>query len=384
MTLTMQLRNTVCLIALAAAVAGCVTPPTPRPFSALPWQDSRFAYDPSRVTLTGHDVFQLDSELATLLADPQLRRLAPLPRARRLMSLIFGPNRDRFTYEAGTTTVAAETWRRRRGDCISLTVLAYAAARELQLTVELQEVQVPALHVRRQGYEFVNHHVNLRVRIPAQPNGEGTQQLVIDFDPEVAPWAQGKALTERSIVARMYSNLGAEALVQNDDKLAYAYLRAAIINDPAHAASYTNLALLYRRAGLHAQAEGWLRQGIDLGDRPQTAMRAMLELLQEQNRLAEWETLSKQLRRHEESDPHYWIARGSRNLAEGRPADAVRALERAQAISGGFSEVHRQLAIAYWQLERREQVREQLALLDGIEHGHPLVSKLRNLMLTTP
>jgi tetratricopeptide (TPR) repeat protein len=372
-----MLARMVCLLAVITAFAGCAGGPPAPGAALLPWQDTHFAWNDRPVTPSPEDIFRLDPQLARMLDDPGLQRLPALARTDRLVTLIFGPKRDRFQYESGHTSTATESWRRRRGDCISLTVLAYAAARALRLDARIQEVETPALYVRSHGFELVNHHVNLIVDIPPSPEHAGRRRMTIDFDPDGLPGLSGRVLSQAAVVARVYSNLAAESLTAGQPRPAYAYLKAAILADPAHAASYANLAVLYRREGFDAAAEQLLRSAIALDDQPETAMHALLDLLQGQGRTAEAQQVAQALRTRQEADPHYWIQLGSQRLAEGRPAEAVRALERAQALSDGFSEVHRQLITAYLQLGKREKAREQMALLAASEAVNGGTSKLK-------
>jgi tetratricopeptide (TPR) repeat protein len=370
-----MLARMLCLLCVLTALAGCASQPPAPTAAQLPWQDTHFAWSDAPVTPSPEDIFRLDPQLAQTLDDPGVQRLPPLARTDRLVTLIFGPKRDRFAYESGHTTTAAQAWRRGRGDCISLTVLTYAAARALRLEAQIQEVDIPALYVRGHGFELVNHHVNLVVRIPPR------EQMVIDFDPDAMPWLAGRPLSQAAVVARVYSNLAAESLTAGHSGPAYAFLKAAILADPTHAASYANLAVLYLREGFDAEAEQWLRNAIALDDQPETAMHALIDLLQGQGRTAEARKTAEQLRTRQERDPHYWIELGTRHLAEGRPQDAVRALERAQALSQGFGEVHRQLITAYLQLGKREKAREQMALLAATEDANPGRPKLKRKLL---
>ena len=375
-----MLARTLCSLAAVATLAGCSFLTIAPAASELPWHDQRFGYDPALVDVSGADVFRLDPQLAALLADPAVMRLNPYARSKRLLTLIFGPNRDQFAYEAGHSTIAAQTWQRRRGDCISLTILAYSAAKALRLDAQIQEVRVPAVYVRRAGIEYVNHHVDMRISLPPRVAMDSPSHLIIDFDPNALAGLPGFRLSDEEVVARLYSNLGAEALTGGDARRAYAYLKTALMKDPAHAPSYTNIALLYRNQGLDADAEKFLRHGVALSTQPDTAMRALHALLADQGRAPEAQALLERLRAREDSDPAYWVTRGARALAEGRPADAVRALEKAQSMSFGFGEVHRQLAVAYWQLGKHAQAKEQVALLAAIERGSPLEPKFKKML----
>lgn len=356
-----------CLLCATAALAGCATvAPAPDP-GQVPWHDAEFAWSAGRVTLSRQDVFRLDPQLALALADEKLQRLAPIERSERLVTLLFGPKRDQFMYEAGHTTVAADSWQRRRGDCLSLTVLAYSAARALGLQAHVREVDIPSQYVRRDGFEFASHHVNLTIAVPGPSRGLGARELTIDFDPDASPWQRGRDLSELAVVARVYNNLAAEALTSGDPRAAYAYLKAAVATDPAYAASYTNLAVLYHRDRRDGDVEWLLRRAVALDDQPEAAMHALIALLQGQGRDRDAQVVAAHLRARQEADPYYWIGLGGQRLDEGRPADAARALERAQALADGFPEVHRLLMKAYLQLGKREQARAQMALLAAAE-----------------
>jgi hypothetical protein len=63
-------------------------------------------------------------------------------------------------------------------------------------------------------------------------------------------------------------------------------------------------------------------------------------------------------------------------LQAGRWADAVAALERAQALTSGFVEVHQYLAIAYWRDGRLHQARDQLAMLGTLDRDGSNVAAL--------
>jgi thioredoxin-like negative regulator of GroEL len=56
---------------------------------------------------------------------------------------------------------------------------------------------------------------------------------------------------------------------------------------------------------------------------------------------------------------------------------AVAALERAQAMSRGFADVHRYLAEAYWRNGQMAKARDQMALLRSLDRGEELHGQLQ-------
>lgn len=346
------------------------TPPQDLPADVV-WNDRAFDYDPALVTDTRESLFALDDAMRSALLRESLAGRVQAARTAALLTLVFGPDLKAFAYAGGHSTPAAETWRNRRGDCLSLTIMSVALARALDVPAVVQEVRVPPLIDRRGGVDFANRHVNLLVRNPHELRALGRSlpagDIVVDFEPQPGSRQRGAALSDSAVLARYLNNRGAEHLAAGDRSRAYAHLKAAIAADPAFGPAYGNLAQLYLRSGLQAQAEGLLRAALarDDGD-ADFALVALYELLLSQGRDAEAHAFATALERRRERDPYYWLALGLQRLQAEQWHAATAALERAQALSSGFAEVHQALAIAYWRDGRLLQARDQLALLGSI------------------
>lgn len=364
---------------LAALLAGCATQPVQRD-AAVPWHDETFAYHPAQVTIGRDDLFRLDPELARVLAQADIAHLPVPRRVDAMMKLIYGEGGRRFGYVAGQSTPAAQTWQRRSGDCLSLTVLAFAAGRAIGLEPQMQEVRAPAIYDRRAGFDHVNRHVNVMFPLPgfsARDEMLQPRAVVIDFEPEYASRLRGTPLTEDAVLARFYNNLGVEALARGQEARAYAHLKAAIAADGSYGAPYANLAVLYRQRQLAADAERLLRRAIALSAQPEVPLQTLHALLLEQGRTAEARAVAARLREWQAADPYHWLAQAIAHLEAGEPRRAIAALEHAQDLTSGFAEVHRFMALAYWRLGERERAGEHLALLAQSDPGSPALGKLK-------
>jgi Tfp pilus assembly protein PilF len=297
-----------------------------------------------------------------------------------LMASLFGPEMKNFGYRGGHSTPAAQTWRDKSGDCLSLTVLTKALAETLELPVQVQEVQVPVSFDRRGGVDFLNQHVNVLLRVdrPVRVAGRTlpSGNVVIDFEPQIGSNQRGVVLDDQAILARYLNNLAAEHLADGNDRLAYAHFRAAIQADPRYSSAYANLAQLYLRARLDAAAERLLRHAVAINPRAYLALQSLQTLLQTQGRHVEAAQYQAVLRSRRDEDPYYWSGLGLEQLREGRDAAAVESLERAQALTFGFEEVHRALAVAYWRVGKVHRARDQLAVLSSLREGDPSVAAL--------
>jgi tetratricopeptide (TPR) repeat protein len=363
-------RQALWIVAVALGLAGCAAPgivPGPTP-DAIPWLDKTFSDEPATVTVGKEELFQLDPALQARLRDANLDGLGTQQKLKHILALIFGADLRGFHYAAGRSTIAAETWQRKSGDCLSLTVLTYSVARALQMPTQMQEVRVPLLFDRRGQLDVVNQHVNVLFRPGSHrtPEEAAPRDIVIDFEPEFASNRPGKPLSEDAILARYYNNVATEHLVAGRRAMAYAHFKAAILADPSFAASYGNLAVLYRGAGRLREAEQLLVQAVKLSDPPDVPLHTLTELLTAQGRTAEAQRYAEMLRAGRERDPYYWIGQGLAHLDGGDARQAIAALEHARDISHGFDEVHRYLALAYWRAGQASKARRELMALAAI------------------
>lgn len=383
-------RLVLCIAACLFGLFGCASPPPATPPSASAWADQVFDYDPSLVTVTKDELFRLDPELQEVLKNPAIQRMDVPMRLERIIALLYGQEVKRFGYIAGHSTVAAETWRQRRGDCLSLTVLAYAMGRAMNLDAQMREVPIEVVFDRRDQLEFLSQHVNVLFRHTGQVDLSyrnvitPSHDIVLDFEPGVVARHIGEPLTDQGILARYYNNTAAEHMAKGRPALAYAHFKAAIEADPSFAASYGNLALLYRSKDLTAQAEQLLHTAINLSKHPYVPMHALRQLLVDQGRFAEASEVDRQLQSRRDLDPSHWIAIGVRHLEAGEYRAAIRALERAQKLTTGFEEVHQYLALAYWRAGERAQADQQLALLGSLSRDGASVSRVHKKMSASP
>ncbi|MCG2595798.1 hypothetical protein LZ009_23730 [Ramlibacter sp. XY19] len=372
------------MLALACAcLAGCATV---RDDASPPWRDTAFAYQPALVTVTREDLFRLDADLLAQVLQPMPADLSPSQKLKHLLAVVFGPDQRRFTYAAGHSTVATETWRRQRGDCLSLTVLTYSVARAMGMRAQMQEVDTPTLFDRRDGFDFVNQHVNVLF-----PRAQWTlyaedkpHDVVVDFEPDYASPKAGRLLEENAIYARFLNNRAVEHLAHGERALAYAHFRAAIAADPNYASSYANLAQLYRQASLAAEAEQLLQRAVALARQNDVALHSLTELLAAQGRDGEARRYESILQARATRDPYHWIALGIRDLEAGNPRKAIRSLEQARDMTGNFREVHALLALAYARSGDQARADQELAALANLGVSDRSVAKLRRKFSAEP
>ncbi|MBL0122437.1 MAG: hypothetical protein IPP88_06785 [Betaproteobacteria bacterium] len=354
-------------------LAGCASAPSVR-IVAVPahilWRDQEFHYDAAPVPVGIRELFALDAGLLSALEASGMKDASTQKRVDYLISLLFGPGLNAFPYAGNESTIAAETWRARRGNCLSLSVLAYSIAKALNLPAQLQEVRVPQYFNRHGNVDFVERHVNVLIKNEARlhlKNGTMTSgNVVIDFEPQTGWLRAGFALSDESVLARYYNNVAADYFARDNLVPAYAWFKAAIQADEHYASSYSNLAQLYKRKGIADSAEQLLLHAIALDGTDDTPVRSMHQLLVAQGREDEGLKYANLLQARQEKNPYYWLGRGIDYLQGAKYVDAVSALERAEALTTGFDEVHRYLAIAYWRSGEQAKAQRQLTVLASL------------------
>jgi len=383
----MQLAIRWMVMAGVAVLAGCAAPaPKPTPLSSADlWQDGAFAYQANRaadaVVETGATLFALRPDMVAAVQGRDRPGQSRQHRLQKILDLLYTDKGIRLAYNAGHSTGAQATWDAQTGDCLSLTILVYALAREVGIPAQMQEVRVPLAVDRRLGVDFISGHVNVLVNNPGWIRIDGREygdsSLVIDFEPLVGSIRAGEALTEEQVLARFYNNRATEHLVQGELERAYAYYRAALLQDPYFAPAYANLAQLYSHRGLAGPAERLLRHSLALKGTGYAPLRELIALLESQGRGAEAQVFAQELAKRRREDPYHWLGNGLDALARGANSEAVDALEQAARLTTGFAEVHFNLALAYARNGQPQQAQRQLALLQGLGRDSPSVAVLQ-------
>ena len=384
----MNAKITLTLLAALLNVACSTTPSLSQPTAQELWHDQVFDYNANTVVETKESLFALDPELKALLTERRRHNANTERRLEYLAGLLFSNDGIRIGYTAGHSTGAAETWQNKHGDCMSLTLLTFAAAQALGVDASMQEVRVPVAVDRRGGVDFVSGHVNVFVHNSSALTINGRSftsgGIVIDFEPQIGSRQHGTRLSDDEIVARFYNNRASEYLATHNDAKAYAYYKAALIADPTFAPAYSNLAQLYSRRGLGATAERLLNYAISLNERSDAPLRTLHKLLTAQGRVSEAATVAAKLRKHDDDDPYYWVGIGLHHLKQDRFAKAIDALERAEQLTTGFEEIHRYLAIAYWRNGQQKLADKELATLVSMRTDDPTVKALSRKLGRAP
>jgi Tfp pilus assembly protein PilF len=352
-----------CTLLLAALLVACSTPPAAPPPASL-WRDEAFlpvpdAVGPAQVLAISEPMRQyLRHELA-----PLLKRQGPM---QGLVTALTQSDWLKLRYDASLTRTAAQAFESRSGNCLSLVILTAALAGELGLQVHFQEVLTDEVWSRQAGLYVASGHVNVTLGKPVlgEPRGyDPGRLLTIDFLPPAEAQAlRTRPLAEQTVLAMFMNNRAAEALADRDLDQAYAWARAAIVQDPGFLSAYNTLAVVYLRHGQAQAAEASLRHLLGMAPAHTQGLNNLVLALRAQGRQAEAQATANTLRKLEGVAPFEFYNLGMAALQAGDAHTARDWFHKELARDPDYHEFHFALAQAEWKLGHDDVARRELAL----------------------
>lgn len=228
-------------------------------------------------------IFALDLQAKAFVAETIQGLHSGEEQIEALIHRIFARADLDLVYEASANTIASETFKNGSANCLSLSIMTFAMAKEAQLHSAFQIVEIPEYWTRRGGYTLLNGHINLRIKVKTNSNVRTLFEkvFVVDFDPSArASKFPTQYASEKLVLAMFYNNKGADALLNENNDLAYAYLREAILADKNYPGAWVNLGLLYRKKGRYNLALGAYNRAIALNQDYNTAWENLAILYQ--------------------------------------------------------------------------------------------------------
>jgi Tfp pilus assembly protein PilF len=353
-------------ILLFALLCGCAS--APREPAAPPpglFHDSAFA-PPSEPISTEH-LFTLSPPMRLYLHSPAFQaRLQEKGSEKGLVDALYAKGELKLEYESSTTRTAAQTYAARSGNCLSLVIMTAAFAKELDMPVHYQSVQVEDNWSRNAGLYLVSSHVNLSLGYRSAEIWRGANPqdtLTIDFLPsDEASLYRTRPLEEDDIVAMYMNNRAVEALVRGHVDDAYWWARAAVTKRPQMGLAYNTLGVVYQRKGDPALAEQVYRAALERQPDSLAVMQNLAAVLTTLGKHEQARALEQRIARLDPTPPFHFFDQGMQALQAGdyRKAKALFAREVKRAPY--YDEFHFWLAVACLRLGEAGQAREQLAL----------------------
>ena len=314
---------------------------------------------------TQEEIFALDDHMRLMVKEKLMTERDIQKRSMKLLKHIFYQTNVELAYNATANISAIEAYHSKQANCLSLTILAYALAKEANLDVDFQNISIPEYWVRNGSYNMLTGHVNLVITKPKTPSTHivfGSEILTIDFDPFVNKKSFPKTIISQSeILSMFYSNKGSQALIEKEYTKAYAYLKAAIITEPNFSSAWANLGILYKRVGHVLLAKQSYRHAIKINPENLTAMSNLALLLHNKNDSKELANIRKILKTKRESNPYYYALLADEAFYVANYEQALVNYRKAIKLNNQAHEFYFGLAKVYYALNENNKAQNAIA-----------------------
>jgi Flp pilus assembly protein TadD len=302
---------------LITVLAGCSTP-------AALLHDRLFAAAPPEVN--AESIFAMSEAMRRYVEAQLVGVRNENERRNRLLHALRDQGHLNLDYDDGFTRNAAEAFDKRAGNCLSLVVMTGAFAKHLGLPVRYQKVHVRESFSRADTLTFASGHVNV-VLTTLPPQSRRTyaesEELTVDFvPPEDLRGARVHVLREATVVAMFMNNRAAEHLTAKEPDAAYAWARAAVLQDNTFLPAINTLAIVYLRSGHLDEAETTLRYVLAHAPEDEPALSNLAVTLARAGRQAEAAAVAERLASLQPHPPFHFLDLGVQALKAGEPEKA--------------------------------------------------------------
>lgn len=359
----MKLTKRLIILFLSLVLIGCQTTNAPNfkqyAINETLYNDSAFINYQSMLLETEQDVFNIDQEMRQVVEKQLIPERNIKHRAEKLLRHIFANENIALTYQGTANLTAIESYHSQTANCLSLTIMAYALAKEAKLEVKFQDVQLPEYWVRNGQYSLRTGHVNLVVTQQKSTRKKilySHDILEIDFNPyTVKKSFPKKIVTKDAVLAMFYNNKGAQAMVEHNYDLAYAYLKKSTQTDPYFSSAWGNLGLLYKINNNVLLAEKTYRYAIDIDKNNLTTLANLAVLLKAKGTLSEVKKIESFLTKKRMLNPYYHALLADEELFNGNYKLALTHYKKAIRLNKEIDEFYFGLAKVYYQLGDSEK-----------------------------
>jgi len=245
-------------------------------------------------------MFELDDAMRAFVARNVDGSNAARERMRRLLSAMIESGLMSLDYDDAKTKTARQTFHDRVGNCMSFTALFVALAREADLDVTFQTVEVPPIWYADSDLVILNNHVNALVK---QNFGS---RVVVDFNvTELKGEYDTHEVSDEYALALYFNNVAMDALRHGDLEQSFRLLKKSIETYPDIAGNWANLGVIYSRSNEDDYAIAAYHKALDLDKSHRPSLTNLASIYKSRGDGERAEYYARQVRRYQDQNPYY-------------------------------------------------------------------------------
>ncbi len=330
------------------ALSACAAPEIVRQEPAGLLRDEVFE---ARPVPADPDVFAVSGSMRRYLQVDIARQLRASGPLQGLVAALQSDRQLKLAYDSEGTRTAAEAFESRSGNCLSLTIMTAALAREVGLSVSFRRVFSEQTWTRRDDLLFLGGHVNIVLAQSPMDRAGGIDRvrgIIVDFLPDADLRGQRAwEIDEKTVTAMYMNNRAAETMARGALDDAYWWVRGAILHDARFLEAFNTLGVVYFRHGNPADAERVFRFVLTREAENASALSNLANVVESLGRKIEAATLRERLRRIEPHPPFHYSDLGFAALKRGEFETARGHFATELARYAANHEAHFGLAVAY-------------------------------------
>ena len=292
----------------------------------------------------------LPASLRQALMESAYDRNAPQrEQIQKLIDFMLGEGGLALRYQEQPTYGIAESYSRRRVNCLSFTLMFVALARASGMRARVQASDVVQEAWAADDLVFRAAHVNAVVEgdFGSYVIDVGWRNVVAERSPRV--------INDRQAVALLHNNLAMEHLAGSDLAGARTEIETALALDPRNAMLWSNAGIVERQSGHPDEAERSYLRALSLAGRNITALGNLVLLYEANGSQDKVLQYKERLQRAQERDPFSLFILAQGLMKKGNVEDAIPRLRTAIRLLPEEPSFYRTLADAYRRLGQQQE-----------------------------
>jgi len=287
-----------------------------------------------------NELLKVDNEMKAFFAARIDRRASIETKLDEIADAILSEKGLNFRYERNGVYDVREAFRRRRGNCLTYSMLVVAIAREFRIEAKFNEVIIYPRWNRTGGLILVNGHINVRV----ETAGEAFEvDLKANNDLRVSR-SSARVVNDARAFAGVYNNVGVYRLAAGDRMNALRLMEKSTVIDPSYASAWANLGTALMFLGQTDRAQKCYERALTNESGMPAALSGLATLYRKNERIAEAEKFERMVVRYRERNPYYLLSVARDELSSGDFKSARRHLRRAINIKDDEPELYELMA----------------------------------------